>query len=180
MFAFLSLMKDRSLMVRLPVSSAEFRRVRFRGLGFSFSNFLDNRREFASGAVFSNQVALFKAKTVSEIKITLKFSYETPVKVAFDQTKGNFKIKLTVTVTEVTQRQEFNIEKVTVQLIPKGKTGLTFNPSDSEIAMEDFKSPVEFKADFDMNNTEVEKEPMSLGADIKATVLTGLVLLNYS
>ena len=170
-------------MVRLPVSSAEFRRVRFRGLGFSFSNFLDNRREFASGAVFSNQVALFKAKTVSEIKITLKFSYETPVKVAFDQTKGKFKIKLTLTVTEVTQRQEFNIEKVTVQLIPKGKSGLKFDTwarQGRDLAMEDFKSPVEFKADFDMNNTEVEKEPMSLGADIKATVLTGLVLLNYS
>ena len=173
MFAFLSLKK--SLMVRLPVSSAD---IGFRGLGFSFSNFLDNRREFASGAVFSNQVALFKAKTVSEIKITLKFSYETPVKVAFDQTKGKFKIKLTVTVTEVTQRQEFNIEKVTVQLIPKGKTGLTFDPSDSEIAMEDFNSSVEFKAVFDMNNTE---EPgMSLGADFNATVLTGLVLLNHS
>ena len=160
-------------MVRLPVSSAE---IRFRGLGFSFSNFLDNRREFASGAVFSNQVALFKAKTVSKIKITLNLSYEMPVKVAFDQTKGNFKIKLNV--TEVTKRREVNIEKVTVQLIPKGKTGLTFDPSDSEIAMEDFNSSVEFKAVFDMNNTE---EPgMSLGADFNATVLTGLVLLNHS
>ena len=159
--------------VRLPVSSAN---IRFRGLGFSFSSFLDNRREFASGAVFSNQVALFKAKTVSEIKITLKFSYETPVKVAFDKTKGNFKIKLNV--TEVTKRQEVNIEKVTVQFIPKGKSGLKFDPPARNLTMEDLNSPVEFKADFNMNNEEGEK--ISLGADIKATVFTGLVLLNHS
>ena len=156
-------------MIRLPVRSAA---NRFRGLGFSFSNFLNNRREFVSGAVFSNQVALFNAKPVSKIKITLDLSYEKPVKVAFGQTKGNVTIKMNV--TEDTKRQKVNDMKVTVHLIPKGKSGLKFEPSARDVEMADFNSSVEFKADFNMT-TEVEEK--GLDADINATVtLTGLVL----
>ena len=173
MFAFLSLEKDKSLMVRLPVTSAA---TRFRGLGFSFSNFLDNRREFASGAVFSNQVAHFNAKNVSKIKVTLDLNYEKPVKVAFGQTKGNVTIKMTVTLTEDTKRQKVNDMKVTVHLIPKRKIStnsiLRFDRQKLNISMENFNNPVEIKADFDMT-TEVEE----MDADIKATFTpTGLVL----